>query len=131
MRKVWREIQEGNFWILDADLRAYFDSIDQNRLVDLIGDQLQVLVALGRRGLCRGAWLRARTRRHNDRRIRMTLADLTVDIVPIVRSIASKRRNRSGNLLEQGPTCEPSSTSLLVSSAAMICPVSASTPIWS
>ena len=32
----------------------------------------------------------------------MTLADLTVDIVPIVRSIASKRRNRSGNLLEQG-----------------------------
>ena len=28
MRKVWREIQEGNFWILDADLRAYFDNID-------------------------------------------------------------------------------------------------------
>jgi RNA-directed DNA polymerase len=26
--------------ILDADLRAYFDSIDQNRLVDLIGDQI-------------------------------------------------------------------------------------------
>src|SRR6201987_4038269 len=40
MRKVWREIQEGNFWILDADLRAYFDSIDQNRLVDLICDQI-------------------------------------------------------------------------------------------
>ena len=33
MRKVWQEIQEGNFWILDADLRAYFDSIDQNWLV--------------------------------------------------------------------------------------------------
>src|SRR5882757_1347893 len=32
----------------------------------------------------------------------MTLADLTIDIVPIVRSIASKRRNRSGNLLQQG-----------------------------
>jgi group II intron reverse transcriptase/maturase len=40
MRKVWREIQEGNFWILDADLRAYFDSIDQNRLVDLICDRI-------------------------------------------------------------------------------------------
>src|SRR6266478_5460741 len=40
MRKVWREIQEGNFWILDADLRAYFDSIDQHRLVDLICDQI-------------------------------------------------------------------------------------------
>src|SRR5437868_2747507 len=33
-----------------------------------LGDQLQVLVALRRRGLCRGAWHRARTRRHNDRR---------------------------------------------------------------
>src|SRR5215470_5832491 len=33
MRKVWREIQEGNFWILDADLRAYFDSIDQKWLI--------------------------------------------------------------------------------------------------
>jgi hypothetical protein len=43
---------------------------------------------------------RARTGRHNDRRIR--LADLTVDIVPIVRSIAGKRRDRSGNLLQQG-----------------------------
>ena len=34
MPKVWREIQEGNFWILDADLCAYFDNIDQNRVVD-------------------------------------------------------------------------------------------------
>jgi hypothetical protein len=50
-----------------------------------LGDQLQMLVALGRRGLCRCAWHRTRTRRHNDRRIRMTLADLTVDIVAIVR----------------------------------------------
>src|SRR3984957_14590666 len=32
----------------------------------------------------------------------MTLADLTVDIVPIVRSIAGKRHNRSGDLLKQG-----------------------------
>src|SRR6516165_3058620 len=67
-----------------------------------LGDQLQVAVALGRRGLCRCAWHRARTRRHNDRRIRMTLADLTVDIVPIVRPIAGKRCNRARNLLRQG-----------------------------
>jgi RNA-directed DNA polymerase len=40
MRKVWWEIQEGNFWILNADLRAYFDNIDQNRLVDLICEQI-------------------------------------------------------------------------------------------
>ena len=32
----------------------------------------------------------------------MTLADVTVDIVPIVRSIAGKRRNRARNLLQQG-----------------------------
>jgi hypothetical protein len=31
----------------------------------------------------------------------MTLADLTVDIVPIVRPIAGKRRNRARNLLQQ------------------------------
>src|SRR6266478_3083841 len=31
-----------------------------------------------------------------------SLADLTIDIVPIVRSIASKRRSRSGNLVQQG-----------------------------
>jgi hypothetical protein len=67
-----------------------------------LGDQLQVPVALGRRGLCRCAWHRARTWRHNDCRIRITLADLTVDIVPIIRSIAGKRGNRSGNLLQQG-----------------------------
>jgi len=32
----------------------------------------------------------------------MTLADLTVDIVPIVRPITGKRRNRARNLLQQG-----------------------------
>src|SRR6266566_2942624 len=57
-----------------------------------VGDQLLVPVALGRRDLCRCAWHRARTWRHDDRRIRMTLTDLTVDIVPIVRPIAGKRR---------------------------------------
>ena len=32
----------------------------------------------------------------------MTLADLTVDIVAIIGAIASKRRNRASNLLQQG-----------------------------
>src|SRR5215813_4486893 len=40
MRKVWREINEGNLWILDADLRSYFDKIDQERLVDLIAAEI-------------------------------------------------------------------------------------------
>jgi len=54
---------------------------------------------------------RARTGRHNDRRIRMTLANLTVDIAAILRSFAGKRRNRSGNLLKQGTDLRASSTS--------------------
>jgi retron-type reverse transcriptase len=36
MRKVWCEINEGNLWILDADLRSYFDSISHDRLISLI-----------------------------------------------------------------------------------------------
>jgi hypothetical protein len=60
--------------------------------------------------------------RHNDRRSRMTLADLKVDIVPIVRSIAGKRRNRSGNLLEQGTNLRGVIDIVAGRSAAMICP---------
>jgi retron-type reverse transcriptase len=37
---VWREINEGNLWILDADLRSFFDSIDQNKLVDLVAEEI-------------------------------------------------------------------------------------------
>jgi RNA-directed DNA polymerase len=40
MRKVWREINGGNLWILDADLRSYFDKIDQERLVSLIAEEI-------------------------------------------------------------------------------------------
>jgi hypothetical protein len=62
------------------------------------------------------AWHRARTRRYNDRRIRMALADLTVDIVPIVRPIAGKRRNRARNLLQQAAS---SSTTVASAASAM------------
>jgi RNA-directed DNA polymerase len=40
MRKVWCEINEGNLWILDADLKSYFDNIDQERLVNLIAEEI-------------------------------------------------------------------------------------------
>ncbi len=40
MRKVWQEINEGNFWILDADIRAFFDAIDQDKLVSLIAAEI-------------------------------------------------------------------------------------------
>jgi retron-type reverse transcriptase len=33
-------INEGNLWILDADLRSYFDKIDQERLVQLIAEEI-------------------------------------------------------------------------------------------
>jgi RNA-directed DNA polymerase len=40
MRKVWRELQAGSGWIVDADLRAYFDTIDQTKLVNLIAEEI-------------------------------------------------------------------------------------------
>ena len=91
---------------------------------------VQVPVAL-RRDLRRCARHRARSWRHNDRRIRMTLADLTVNIVAIVRSIAGKRRNRSRDLLKQGTDLRAVIDIVAAHSTAMICPVSASTGMWS
>lgn len=41
MGKIWRELQAGDGWIVDADLRAYFDTIDQRKLVDLMACQRQ------------------------------------------------------------------------------------------
>ena len=40
MRKVWRELSAGNFWIMDADLRQFFDTIDQEKLIDLIAEKI-------------------------------------------------------------------------------------------
>ena len=31
MRKIWREVQAGNTWVVDADLRQFFDTIDQEK----------------------------------------------------------------------------------------------------
>jgi RNA-directed DNA polymerase len=40
MRKIWQELQAGHSWIVDADLRSYFDTIDQSKLVDLIAEEI-------------------------------------------------------------------------------------------
>jgi len=40
MRKVWQELTAGNEWIVDADLREFFDSIDQEQLIDLIAEEI-------------------------------------------------------------------------------------------
>jgi len=40
MRKVWRELMVGYVWVVDADLRRFFDTIDQERLIDLIAEEI-------------------------------------------------------------------------------------------
>ena len=67
-----------------------------------LGNQLQEPVALGWRRLCRCAWHRARTWRHDDRRTRMTLVDLTVDIATIIGAVAGGRSNQTHNLCRPG-----------------------------
>lgn len=40
MRKVWRELQAGKLWVVDADVRQFFDTVDQEKLVDLIAEEI-------------------------------------------------------------------------------------------
>jgi RNA-directed DNA polymerase len=41
MRKVWQELNAGYGWIVDADLRQFFDTIDQEQLIDLIAEEIR------------------------------------------------------------------------------------------
>ena len=40
MRKVWQELNAGCSWIVDADLHQFFDTIDQEKLIDLIAAEI-------------------------------------------------------------------------------------------
>ncbi len=40
MKKIWREVEAGNEWIVDADLKDYFGSVDHEKLMTLIGQQI-------------------------------------------------------------------------------------------
>lgn len=40
MRQVWQELQAGKVWVLDADLRQFFDTIAQDKLVDQIAEEI-------------------------------------------------------------------------------------------
>ncbi len=40
LRKVWQELNAGHGWCVDADLRAFFDTISQDKLVDLIAEEI-------------------------------------------------------------------------------------------
>jgi hypothetical protein len=39
LRKVWKEIQSGREWIVDADLRDFFGSVDHEKLLTLVARQ--------------------------------------------------------------------------------------------
>jgi len=36
LRKIWRELESGSEWIVDADLKDFFGSVDQRKLMTLI-----------------------------------------------------------------------------------------------
>jgi RNA-directed DNA polymerase len=40
LRKVWREIQSGRSWIVDADLKDFFGSVDHEKLLTLVAQQV-------------------------------------------------------------------------------------------
>jgi len=40
MRKVWKEIQSGGEWIVDADLRDFFGSVDHEKLLTLVAQRI-------------------------------------------------------------------------------------------
>jgi group II intron reverse transcriptase/maturase len=40
LRKVWKEIQAGNEWIVDADLKDFFGSVDHEKLLTLVAQRI-------------------------------------------------------------------------------------------
>jgi len=40
LRKIWKEIQSGSEWIVDADLRDFFGSVDHEKLLTLVAQQV-------------------------------------------------------------------------------------------
>lgn len=40
LRKVWKEIQDGNEWIVDADLEDFFGSADHEKVMTLLNQQV-------------------------------------------------------------------------------------------
>jgi retron-type reverse transcriptase len=40
LSKIWREVEAGNEWIVDADLKDYFGSVDHEKLATLVGKQI-------------------------------------------------------------------------------------------
>jgi RNA-directed DNA polymerase len=62
MRKVWQELNAGYGWIVEADLRQFLDTIDQETRIDLIAEAisdgriLQRVRDMLRAGVVEGGW---------------------------------------------------------------------------
>jgi len=60
LRKVWKEIESGGQWIVDADLRDYFGSVEHDKLLALVARQvadgrvLRLIEAMLKAGSCDG-----------------------------------------------------------------------------
>ena len=63
MRKIWKEIQSGSEWIVDADLRDFFGSVDHEKLLTLVaqrvadGRVLRLIQAMLKAGSYGKGWL--------------------------------------------------------------------------
>lgn len=40
MRKIWCELEQGNEWVVDADLKDFFGSVDHDRLTELLNQRV-------------------------------------------------------------------------------------------
>ncbi|TQE93324.1 MAG: group II intron reverse transcriptase/maturase, partial [Spiribacter salinus] len=40
LSKIWRELEAGNEWVLDADLRDFFGSVDHEKLLTLVNQRV-------------------------------------------------------------------------------------------
>jgi len=47
LRKIWKEIQSGSEWIVDADLRDFFGSVDHEKLLTLVAQRVADSRVLG------------------------------------------------------------------------------------
>ena len=40
MRKIWRELEQGNEWVVDADLKDFFGSADHDKLMEMLNQRV-------------------------------------------------------------------------------------------
>jgi len=40
LRKLWRELEQGNEWVVDADLKDFFGSVDHDKLLTLVNQRV-------------------------------------------------------------------------------------------